>query len=78
MFPDFKIQLIKADKSDNTISGYLRDLSIFARWFLQTNAEELSPKNLTPSDIREYRQHLQVQRRYKASTINRHLAALRT
>ncbi|MBI9047104.1 MAG: tyrosine-type recombinase/integrase [Anaerolineaceae bacterium] len=78
MFTAFKTHLINADRSEKTISGYVRDMSIFARWFLQTNSEDLTPQNLTPSDIREYRQHLQVQRRNKASTINRHLAAIRS
>ena len=32
--------------------GYLTDLPIFARWFEQTNGEELSLLSLTPTDIR--------------------------
>src|SRR5512142_1625645 len=67
-----------AGKSDRTISGYIADLGIFARWFEQTNGEALRPDNLTPTDVREYKQYLLNIQKAKATTINRHLAALRS
>lgn len=65
-------------KSDRTISGYLADLKIFSLWFHQTNGEILHSDNLTPTDIREYKQYLLNVQKAKAATINRHLAALRS
>ena len=67
-----------AGKSERTSSGYIADLGIFARWFEQTNGEALHPDNLTPTDVREYKQYLLNIQKAKAITINRHLAALRS
>ena len=76
-FEPFRAHLISLGKSNRTIVGYLTDLHTFARWFEQTNGYALLPDNLTPTDIREYRQFLLNVQKAKASTINRHLSALR-
>ena len=76
-FEPFRAHLISSGKSNRTIVGYLTDFHTFARWFEQTNGYALSPGNLTPTDIREYRQFLLNVQKAKASTINRHLSALR-
>ena len=65
-------------KSERTISGYQADMLSFSRWFQQTNGELLRSDNLTPTDIREYKQYLLNVQKAKATTINRHLAALRS
>ena len=77
-FEAFKQFLVDAGKSDRTILGYLADITIFSRWFEQTNGEILCPDNLTPTDVREYKQHLLTIQKAKATTINRHLATLRS
>lgn len=77
MFKDFQQYLKDQDQAALTVKGYLHDLSLFARWFEQTNGKPLSPNSLTPSDVREYRQHLLNVERRKPSTINRRLAAIR-
>lgn len=64
------------DRADHTIRGYLADLQGFANWFTHTNGESFVPQAVTPSDVREYRQYLLSEKRRKASTVNRHLAAL--
>lgn len=74
----FKQFMVDAEKSNRTISGYLADITVFSRWFEQTNGEILSLDNLTPTDVREYKQHLLAVQKAKATTINRHLAALRS
>ncbi len=76
-FDAFKQFLKDAGKSERTISGYLADMILFSRWFEQTNGEVLSSINLTPTDVREYKQFLLNVQKAKATTINRHLAALR-
>jgi site-specific recombinase XerD len=77
-FEPFRAHLVSSGKSNRTIVGYLTDLNTFAGWFQQTNGYALSPDHLTPTDIREYRQFLLNVQKAKASTINRHLSALRT
>jgi integrase/recombinase XerC len=76
-FEPFREYLIQLGRAERTIAGYLTDIRTFARWFEQTNGYSLAPNNLTPTDVREYRQYLLNVRKAKASTINRHLAALR-
>ena len=76
MFEEFDRYLNQQDRSPLTIRGYLADLKAFGVWFQHTNSEELAPAGVTPSDIKEYRQHLLIVERAKAATINRHLAAL--
>jgi integrase/recombinase XerC len=76
LFSEFQAYLLKRDRSALTIKGYLADVQLFARWFAQTNAEAFAPQAVTPSDVREYRQHLLNADRRKANTINRKLAAL--
>ena len=72
----FAAYLQQEDRSSKTIQGYMSDLQSFARWFHQSNGEKLTDKNLTPTDVREYRQWL-VGRDAAPATINRHLATLR-
>ncbi len=73
---DFEHYLQERDRSPLTTRGYLADMSHFARWFVQTNGEQLTPQAITPTDVREYRQFLLNVERRKASTVNRRLAAL--
>jgi integrase/recombinase XerC len=76
-FEPFRAHLISSGKSNRTIVGYLTDLNTFGRWFEQTNGYGLSLDNLTPTDIREYRQFLINVQKAKATTVNHHLSALR-
>jgi integrase/recombinase XerC len=76
-FSPFKTYLTESGRAERTTFGYLKDMELFARWFEQTNGEDLAPKNLTPTDIREYRQYLVSVKKSKPSTINRHLSAIR-
>lgn len=73
---DFEKYLTEQDCAKSTVLGYLADMEHFARWFKQTNAEDMAPQNITPTDVKEYKQFLLTIQRRKASTINRHLAAL--
>jgi site-specific recombinase XerD len=76
-FEPFRAQLVSLGRSDRTITGYLIDIKTFASWFEQTKGYPLAPENLTPTDVREYRQFLLNVQKAKASTINRQLAVLR-
>jgi integrase/recombinase XerC len=73
----FQRYLTENDRAERTTFGYLKDMDLFGRWFEQTNGEELTPQNLTPTDVREYRQYLIGVKKAKPTTINRHLSAIR-
>jgi len=73
---DFESHLTEQDVSPLTISGYVQDVRQFVAWFEQSNGESFALPAVTPTDLREYRQHMQVTLRRKASSINRKLAAI--
>lgn len=72
----FEQALLNDDRSEHTRAGYVNDLHDFRGWFELTNAETFGPTAITPTDVREYRQHLLVVRKLKPATINRRLASL--
>ena len=73
----FKYSLYAEDASSNTMSAYLSDLSHFVSWYSKAVRDFLIDE-ITPSDIRAYREFLQEQVLPTApATINRRLAALR-
>ena len=73
----FKQHLHSEDASRNTTSAYLSDLAHFVSWYTQTMSE-FRIDEITPSDIRAYREFLQEQVPPTApATINRRLAAQR-
>ena len=73
---DFKQHLASQDLSKLTLQSYLSDVSLFMRWFEQANGESFSLPAVTPSDIREYRQFMQVTEQKRASTVNRKLVSI--
>jgi site-specific recombinase XerD len=73
----FEYSLHAEDASSNTTSAYLSDLTHFISWYNQT-IRDFHIDEITPSDIRAYREFLQEQIPPAApATINRRLAALR-
>jgi len=73
----FRSALEEQGKAARTVNGYIGDLQLFARWFQQSNGEELAPDHLTPTDVKQYRAYLQTTQRARPATINRRLATLR-
>jgi integrase/recombinase XerC len=76
LFADFEKHMNDLDLSALTMRGYLADLRHFSRWFEQTNAEALAVERVTPTDVKEYKHFLLNVEQRKASTVNRHLAAI--
>lgn len=58
LIEDFLYYLKSSDKSKNTIRNYRSDLTIFAKWFYDTNNEQLVLHKITPTDVRQYKQNL--------------------
>ena len=65
------------DRSPATIKSYTSDLYLFAKWFAEKNHEELKAKKITPTDLRQYKQHL-IDYPMKPSSINRKIGVLKT
>jgi len=72
----YKTHLESEDRSALTVAGYLSDAKIFIAWFEQRNREPFALEAVTSDDMLEYRQHLQTENGFKASTVNRKLASL--
>lgn len=64
------------DKSPMTLASYRSDLIQFTVWFEATNNEMMRLTNITPTDARQYKQHL-VDTGLRPPTINRRLLSLK-
>lgn len=64
------------DKSPLTLASYQSDLLQFATWFESVNKADMTLVNITPTDARQYKQHL-INSGFKAQTINRRLLSLK-
>lgn len=71
----FQAYLLAEDRSPVTITGYLGDIRLFAKWYEEGYGEALTPEALTNEAVRGYKQYL-LNQAAKPKTINRRLAAL--
>lgn len=77
-FIDRFAQYLQAkEASPKTVINYLADLRHFARWFALSNGQELALKEITPTDVRDYRGYLLAVERRQPATVNRRLTTLR-
>lgn len=74
----FHKNLVEKDFSPTTTKGYESDVVQFIAFYEKMTSEKFSLNEVTPTDIRAYRQYLIAEKQYKASTVNRRLAALST
>lgn len=74
---DFSSWLLGSGCARGTARAYASGVSDFASWFQETNGEELQPRLVTPTDLREYQEYLLVIKKRKPGTVNRRAAALR-
>ena len=72
---EFQAYLLAEDRSPVTIAGYVGDVRLFAKWYLEHYGKALTPETLTNEAVRGYKQHL-LDQANKPKTINRRLAAL--
>lgn len=64
------------DKSPATLTSYRSDLMQFAKWFESVNTVEMRLIHITPTDVRQYKQHM-IDTELKPQTINRRLLSLK-
>ena len=76
LLSEYRTWLENEDRSRTTIIGYTSDASQLIKWFEEHNLEKFKLESFTPTDVREYRHHLQTVQGLKASTVNRKLASL--
>ena len=76
--PLFLDYLVEQDRSELTVSSYKSDLIDFMNWFEKSNQKPAQSTTVTPLDLRAYRNYMQKERQLKPSSVNRHLAALRS
>ncbi len=72
----FEKSLRDEDRAELTVRAYLVDVRNFAAWWEQTHGEQFDLTQVTPTDGKDYRSHLQSVKQQKASSINRRRAAL--
>ena len=70
--------LTESERSAYTIKNYLCDLDGFALWLKSKGNTEFTPELITPTDLREYKHHLDETLQLKPQTINRKLSSLRS
>jgi len=71
----FKEDLLRQEKSQNTVRAYIRDVEEFIQWFSGT-VGEFSPEQITVVDVQEYKNYLYKVKRNKPVSVNRKLSAL--
>lgn len=64
------------DKSPLTLASYRSDLIQFSLWFQSVNGVKMTLFNITPTDTRQYKQHL-IASGLRPQTINRRLLSLK-
>jgi integrase/recombinase XerC len=64
------------DKSQATLLSYQSDLIQFTSWFELTNKIEMRLNDVTPTDARQYKQHM-IDSNFRPQTINRRLRSLK-
>ena len=73
----FEESLILSAMSSSTVVNYLADIRAFLRWGQSEVGESFSLLQVTQAHIRRYRTYLAQELKRAASTVNRHLMALR-
>lgn len=73
----FEEYLTQIALSPATVTNYLADLRNFVRWGKRIYGDDFSLIAVVPEQIRAYRSYLLEEKKRAASTVNRHLQALR-
>lgn len=74
MVEQFKQELLRGGRSPLTIEAYETDVKQFQDWLQGTLGYETN--TITETDVREYRQYLNLQKKLKPTSINRKLKSV--
>jgi integrase/recombinase XerD len=70
----FQEELLREGKSPLTVEAYITDVKQFQEWLRGTLGFE--SESITETDVREFRQYLNLQKKLKATSINRKLKSV--
>ena len=73
---DYQKELHRIGKSQNTVKGYLSNISIFLRWAEETSGEPFAG-TLTPIEVKAYRTYLDKRRKRLFQQLTRNLQPCR-
>ena len=73
----FRLALQESDRRPRTIDSYAKDVKRFDRWFIQSQSHSPDLGEITPLDVRDYREYMRREMALSPNTINRRLAGLR-
>lgn len=74
MIEQFKQELLQAGKSPLTVEAYETDIKQFLHWLKGTLGYETD--KITETDVREYRQYLNLKKKLRVTSINRKLKSV--
>ncbi|MFD1173945.1 tyrosine-type recombinase/integrase [Oceanobacillus picturae] len=74
MLNKYRNKLIVDGKSSLTVSAYCNDISQFLNWL--ENTIGYTTEVITETDLREYRQYLNLQKKLKVTSINRKIKSI--
>lgn len=74
MLEKFIVELERQGKSPNTVSAYKSDIQQFQKWLLDSLGQETM--NITETDVREFRQYLNIIKKLNVASINRKLKSV--
>jgi site-specific recombinase XerD len=69
---------VERNLSERTRGAYLYDLTRFQEFMIQLHGRMPAPKAIEAEAIREYLNHLQLEKAYKSTTLARTISSLRT
>ncbi len=72
----FKEELTRQEKSDNTISNYIRAIADFAKYIEGRTGKQFDVKDIIELDVREYKSYLLKVAKQSPKTINNKLSGL--
>lgn len=72
----FREELVRQEKSTNTISNYLRAISDYSSFIEGRTGEKFIPKDMIELDIKEYKSYLLTVAKQNPTTINNKLSGL--
>lgn len=74
---EYRAELSRIGKSENTITGYVRNVNLFLDWMQERTGETFTPP-IIEFDVKEYTGYLTTVSKASLSTINTKLAAIQS
>lgn len=74
MLEKFIEELERQGKSPNTVSAYKSDIQQFQKWLHDSLGQETN--NITETDVREFRQYLNIIKKFNVTSINRKIKSV--